>query len=66
MDVKITNNILVWEMTWSYSQWLESLAIFPQIAILSQDNGVEPFTAHYIACLGSYRFFYIINWYECC
>jgi len=50
-------------MSWSYSQWLESLAIFPQIAILSQDNGVEPFTAHYIACLGSYRFIYILNWY---
>jgi len=53
--------ILAWEIVWSYSLWLESLAIFPQITILNQ-NGVEPFTAHYIAALGSYRFFYILNW----
>jgi ER lumen protein retaining receptor len=51
-----------WELTWSFSLWLESVAIFPQITILSKYNGVENFTAHYIAALGSYRFFYILNW----
>jgi len=50
-------------MIWSYSLWLESLAIFPQITIVLKQGGVEAFTSHYIASLGAYRFFYILNWY---
>lgn len=46
----------------SFSLWLESLAIFPQIAIVAKDNGAEKFIAHYLAALGSYRFFYVILW----
>ncbi len=46
----------------SYSLWLESLAIFPQIAIVARDNGAERFIAHYLAALGSYRFFYVVLW----
>jgi ER lumen protein retaining receptor len=51
-----------WELTWSFSLWLEALAIFPQLAILAKYEGCETFTGHYIAALGSYRFFYILNW----
>lgn len=53
-----------WEMIWSFSLWLESVAIMPQINILSRQNKVENFTAHYIAALGSYRFFYILHWIQ--
>ena len=49
-------------MTWSFSLWLESVAIMPQINILTKFGGAEPFILHYIAALGIYRFFYIINW----
>jgi len=51
-----------WELSWSFSLWLEAVAIIPQISILNKTTKVEPFTAHYIASLGTYRFFYIINW----
>jgi ER lumen protein retaining receptor len=51
-----------WELTWSFSLWLESVAVFPQITVLTKYNGVESFTSHYIAALGSYRFFYLLNW----
>lgn len=51
-----------WELTWSFSLWLESVAVFPQIFILSKDNGVQNFIGHYLAALGSYRFFYILQW----
>lgn len=51
-----------WDMQWSFSLWLESVAVFPQISILAKNNGVEGFTAHYLAALGSYRFFYILLW----
>lgn len=50
-----------WELVWCFSLWLESVAIFPQVNILAK-QGVENFTAHYIASLGAYRFFYILNW----
>jgi ER lumen protein retaining receptor len=49
-------------MTWSFSLWLEAWAIMPQLDILRRTNEVEGFTSHYIAALGSYRFFYILNW----
>ena len=51
-----------WEMSWSFSLWLEAVAIMPQINILTKYGGAEAFTLHYIAALGSYRFFYILFW----
>lgn len=51
-----------WGLTWSFSLWLESVAVFPQINIVARTNGVFKYTAHYLAALGSYRFFYILLW----
>jgi ER lumen protein retaining receptor len=51
-----------WEFMWSFSLWLESLAFIPQIIMLSKVKMIENITSHYMACLGLYRFFYIINW----
>ena len=48
-----------WGLTWSFSLWLESVAVFPQISIIAKTNGFFAYTAHYLAALGSYRFFYI-------
>lgn len=51
-----------WELIWSYSLWLESVAFIPQIVMLNKIRVVENITSHYVACLGLYRFFYILNW----
>jgi len=51
-----------WEFCWSYSLWLESLAFIPQIVMLHKIRVIENLTSHYVACLGLYRFFYILNW----
>ena len=51
-----------WEFIWSYSLWLESVAFIPQIVMLNKIRVVENITSHYVACLGLYRFFYILNW----
>ncbi len=51
-----------WEFTWSYSLWLEALAFIPQIVMLHKIRVVENLTSHYVAMLGLYRFFYILNW----
>ena len=51
-----------WELIWSYSLWLESLAFIPQIIMLQKIRIIENLTSHYVAMLGLYRFFYILNW----
>ena len=50
------------EFLWSFSQWLESMAIIPQINVLQTNKSADSFTFHYIATLGSYRFIYILWW----
>ncbi len=61
LTLLIHSDFEAWEMIWCFSLWLESVAIFPQISILAK-YGVENFTSHYIASLGAYRFFYLLNW----
>ena len=51
-----------WELAWSFSLWLEALAFIPQIWMLNKIRIVENITSHYVAALGLYRFFYIVNW----
>jgi ER lumen protein retaining receptor len=51
-----------WEWVWSFTLWLEALAFIPQIYMLNQIRMVENLNSHYMACLGAYRFFYILNW----
>jgi ER lumen protein retaining receptor len=51
-----------WEFAWSFSLWLEALAFIPQIIMLNKIRVIENLTSHYVACLGLYRFFYILNW----
>ena len=51
-----------WQFVWSYSLWLEAVAFVPQIVMLHKMRVVENLTSHYVACLGLYRFFYILNW----
>ena len=51
-----------WEIVWSYSLWLESIAFIPQIIMLQKIRVIENLTSHYVAMLGLYRLFYIFNW----
>ena len=62
MTFIINKNYSLWGLTWSFSLWLESVAVFPQISIIAKTNGIFSYTAHYLASLGIYRFFYIILW----
>ena len=51
-----------WELSWSFTLWLEALAFIPQIVMMMKIRVIENLTSHYIGCLGMYRFFYILNW----
>lgn len=50
------------ELLWSFSLWLESVAIFPQLMVLTRTGELDTLTTNYIFALGCYRAFYIPNW----
>jgi len=50
------------EIMWTFSIYLESVAIMPQLFMLSRTGSAETITAHYLFALGSYRALYILNW----
>ncbi|CAF1133373.1 unnamed protein product [Adineta ricciae] len=52
----------VLEILWTFSIYLESVAILPQLFMVSKTGEAEIITSHYLFALGIYRFFYILNW----
>ncbi|KDR75562.1 hypothetical protein GALMADRAFT_268126 [Galerina marginata CBS 339.88] len=50
------------EILWSFSIWLEAVAILPQLFMLQRTGEAETITTHYLAALGLYRTLYIPNW----
>lgn len=50
------------ELTWTFSLWVESLAILPQLFMLQRTGEADNITTHYLAALGLYRGLYIPNW----
>jgi len=50
------------EVLWSFSIWLEAVAILPQLFMLQRTGEAENITTHYLAALGTYRALYIPNW----
>eukprot|EP00004_Rigifila_ramosa_P026145 TRINITY_DN8007_c0_g1_i2.p1 TRINITY_DN8007_c0_g1~~TRINITY_DN8007_c0_g1_i2.p1 ORF type:complete len:214 (+),score=64.37 TRINITY_DN8007_c0_g1_i2:67-642(+) len=50
------------EILWTFSVYLEAVAILPQLFLLQRTQDIETLSAHYIAALGAYRLCYLINW----
>eukprot|EP01049_Picozoa_sp_SAG25_P020446 SAG25_NODE_7030_length_511_cov_0.757282_1_plen_76_part_01 len=50
------------QIIWSFSIWLEAVAILPQVAVMQNEGQCENVNSHYVMALGSYRAFYILNW----
>jgi len=50
------------EVLWSFSIFLESVFILPQLFMLQRTGEAETITTHYLAALGAYRALYIPNW----
>ncbi|KAI9277415.1 ER lumen protein retaining receptor [Sporodiniella umbellata] len=57
-----TANYSVVEVLWTFSIWLESVAILPQLFMLQKTGEAETITTHYLFALGAYRGLYILNW----
>ncbi|EFN79617.1 ER lumen protein-retaining receptor [Harpegnathos saltator] len=50
------------EVLWTFSIYLESVAILPQLFLVSKTGEAESITSHYLFALGSYRGLYLFNW----
>lgn len=50
------------EILWTFSIYLEAVAILPQLFMVSKTGEAETITSHYLFALGSYRALYILNW----
>jgi len=57
-----TENYSLSEILWTFSIWLESVAILPQLVLLQRLREVENLTSDYVAAVGIYRALYILNW----
>ncbi|KAJ5156211.1 hypothetical protein N7492_009014 [Penicillium capsulatum] len=50
------------ELWWAFSIILESVCVLPQLLLLRQTTVPTVIDSYYLAALGSYRAFYILNW----
>lgn len=58
----INGSFTVMEILWTFSIYLEAVAILPQLFLVSKTGEAESITSHYLFALGSYRGLYILNW----
>lgn len=58
----IKHEFTVLEVLWTFSIYLESVAILPQLFMVSKTGEAESITSHYLFALGSYRALYLLNW----
>ncbi|CAL8085110.1 unnamed protein product [Calicophoron daubneyi] len=58
----VNHRLDVIEVFWTFSIYLEAVAILPQLFMISSTGQAETITAHYLFALGSYRALYLVNW----
>eukprot|EP00833_Pecoramyces_ruminatium_P012965 jgi/Orpsp1_1/1186997/evm.model.d7180000054732.1 len=58
----INHRFTIMEVLWTFSIYLESVAILPQLFQLQRTGEAESITSHYLFALGGYRALYIFNW----
>ncbi|XP_031838603.1 ER lumen protein-retaining receptor [Nomia melanderi] len=58
----INHEMNIVEVLWTFSIYLESVAILPQLFLVSKTGEAESITSHYLFALGSYRGLYLLNW----
>ena len=50
------------ELAWTFSIYLEAVAILPQLVLLQRTGNVDNLTGDYVFLLGTYRALYLVNW----
>ncbi|OQV23259.1 ER lumen protein-retaining receptor 2 [Hypsibius exemplaris] len=62
LSLIITHSYEIVELLWTFSIYLEAVAILPQLFMVSKTGEAETITSHYLFALGAYRALYIANW----
>ncbi|XP_063711601.1 ER lumen protein-retaining receptor 2-like [Symsagittifera roscoffensis] len=62
LAVLVNHDFSLLEILWTFSIYLESVAILPQLFMISKTGEAESITSHYLFALGMYRALYIFNW----
>ncbi|XP_066914131.1 ER lumen protein-retaining receptor 2-like [Clytia hemisphaerica] len=62
LSILVNHELSVMEVLWTFSIYLESVAILPQLFMISKTGEAESITSHYLFALGSYRGLYLFNW----
>lgn len=62
LSLLVNHSFTIMEVLWTFSIYLESVAILPQLFMISKTGEAESITSHYLFALGSYRGLYIFNW----
>lgn len=62
LGILFTHEYTIPEVLWTFSIWVESVAIVPQLVLLQQIREVENLTSHFVFAMGAYRALYMVNW----
>ncbi|PKU77248.1 ER lumen protein-retaining receptor B isoform X1 [Dendrobium catenatum] len=58
----VHRNFTFIEILWTFSLYLESVAILPQLVLLQKSSNIDNLTGTYVFLLGAYRGLYLFNW----
>jgi len=58
----INHRFTVREVLWTFSLYLEAVAILPQLVLLQRSRNIDNLTGNYVFFLGAYRGLYLFNW----
>ena len=58
----VHSSLAVTEILWTFSIYLEAVAILPQLVLMQRTRNIDNLTGNYVFLLGLYRALYIVNW----
>ncbi|KNC48217.1 ER lumen protein retaining receptor [Thecamonas trahens ATCC 50062] len=50
------------EILWTFSIYLEAVAVMPQLMLLIETGEADSLSSHYMFAVGGYRALYLVNW----
>jgi|Transcript_8626 ER lumen protein retaining receptor len=62
LGIFINHEFTITEILWTFSIYLEAVAILPQLVLLQRTKNVDTLTGNYVFLLGGYRALYLLNW----
>ncbi|XP_042505204.1 ER lumen protein-retaining receptor-like isoform X3 [Macadamia integrifolia] len=62
LAVVVHRAFTVTEVLWTFSLYLEAVAILPQLVLLQSSRNIDNLTGNYVFLLGAYRALYLVNW----